>query len=237
MAKSIRCKVKKRLRTVKRQRMDAMVCAPRIEQHHKSLLSVANGTQVKLSKVKNAFKYPNDADAAFPQHEVVKPMDFRCQSLPMAGYAFRGNRRKYVGEQAEFMKDLAKTSHPKMEVLAGGGMVMATTGQKVSCEEASRLATLHANPQALAMAPVSAASAVEAAVADEEVPQAPEEVVEEKEPDDHADHSRRPVLKDDRRAKRTAEHRPRANKATQKKSLKKKANKSGADGGDAAMRD
>jgi len=232
MAKSIRCKVKKRLRTVKRQRMDAMVCTPRVEEHHKSLLSVANGTQVRFSKVKNAFKYPNDADAAFPQHEVVKPIDFRCQSLPMAGYAFRGNRRKYAGEQAEFMKDLAKTSHPKMEVLAGGGMVMATTGQKVSCEEAARLATLHTNPQALAMAPVSAASAVEAAVADEEVPQASET---EKEPDDHADHSRRPVLKDDRRQKRTAEHRPRANKATQKKSLKKKAkNKAG---GGAAMRD
>jgi len=237
MAKSIRCKVKKRLRTVKRQRMDAMVCTPRIEEHHKSLVSVSNGTQVKFSKVKNAFKYPNDADAAFPQHEVVKLIDFRCQSLPMAGYAFRGNRRKYAGEQAEFMKELAKTSHPKMEVLAGGGMVMATSGQKVSCEEAARLATLHANPQALAMAPVSASSAVEAAVAadegvDEEVPQAREV---EQEPDDHADHSRRPVLKDDRRAKRTAEHRPRANKATQKKSLKKKA-KNRAGGGD-AMRD
>lgn len=70
-----------------------------------------------VDRPKNAFKYPDSDDAVFPQHEVhvlcqnrarsgvallqvMKPVDFRAQNLPMAGTVFRGNRRKYSNEEA-----------------------------------------------------------------------------------------------------------------------------------------
>merc|ERR1719222_895490 len=113
-----------------------MLVAPREAEHFESLTKVFEGRSVRLSRPKNAFKYPDAEGAVFAQHEIMKPIDFRASNLPMAGYAFRGNRRKYEGEQAQFMAQLAKTSHPEMEVLAGGGAVLATTGRKVSVKEA-----------------------------------------------------------------------------------------------------
>merc|ERR1719476_144940 len=111
------------------------------------------GKAVTLSRPKNAFKYPTSDASVFPQHEIMKPIDFRAQNLPMAGYVFRGNRRKYVGEQAEFMEQLKKTSHPKMEVLAGGGAILARDGRRVSMHEAEILATAAAGrPEAAAQA-------------------------------------------------------------------------------------
>jgi len=234
MAKSIRSKIKKRLRTAKRQRVDAMLVTPQAKEHHEALQRTIQGRSITFSRPKNAFKHPKAEDAVFPQHEVVKPIDFRSSHLPMAGFAFRGNRRKYEGEQAEMMANLAKTSHPEMEVLAGGGAVLATTGQRVAVKEAELVATRVNRPAAAAVAasPPSASSAVAAATAEAPAPEAaapgdaemdddeasnagPEPAGPE--PDGQADHTRRPVLKDDRRAKRTAAHRPRANAAKKEK--------------------
>mmetsp|Transcript_72821 Transcript_72821/g.204526 ORF Transcript_72821/g.204526 Transcript_72821/m.204526 type:complete len:246 (+) Transcript_72821:82-819(+) len=209
MGKSIRCKEKKRLRTAKRQRVDAMLCTPRIAVHNESLRRLMEGRQVVTVPTKNAFRYPNEKDAVFPQHEVIKPIDFRSSHLPMAGYTFRGNRRKYDTQQQEYMTTLSK-QHPKMEVLAGGGVVLAATGQKVSKQEAELIATQLRNPHAAAAAanPPTAASAVEAALAEEAAQSIP--VPEPENVTNEADHSRRPVVKDERRAKRTAEKKPRA---------------------------
>jgi hypothetical protein len=231
MGKSIRSKIKKRLRTAKRQRVDAMICLPREKEKNAALRRVSEGRQVIFSKPRNAFKYPDAKDAVFPQHEIMKPIDFRSENLPMAGYAFRGNRRKYDGDQKEYMQSVAKV-HPKMEIMAGGGAVLAATGEKVSRHKAELLATQHRNPAAAAAAsaPPSAASAVAAALeedlpagrgvmdTEEDVGSAEEAAAEpEPTPENAADHSRRPVLKDDRRAKRTAAHRPRAKQAASKR--------------------
>lgn len=222
MGKSIRSKIKKRLRTAKRQRVDAMLVTPREQEHHEALQKVIQGRGVTLSRPKNGFKYPTSDDAVFPQHEVVKPIDFRSSNLPMAGFAFRGNRRKYEGEQKTFMAQLAKTSHPEMEVLAGGGAVLATSGQKVSLKEAELVATRVNRPAAAAIAasPPSAASAVAAATREEEAmddaddaADAPADAADAAVAAGSADHTRRPVLKDERRAKRAAAHRPRSNAA------------------------
>merc|ERR1719350_1579203 len=63
----------------------------------------------------------------------------------MAGYVFRGNRRKYEGEQLDYMNNL-KQSHPEMEVMAGGGAILAKTGQRVEVHEAELLATAVQRP-------------------------------------------------------------------------------------------
>lgn len=233
MGKSIRSKIKKRLRTAKRQRMDAMVITPREHEKHEALVRVAQGRSVTLSRPKNAFKYPEADDAMFPQHEVMKPIDFRASHMPMAGFAFRGNRRKYDGEQAEAMKQLAKTAHPKLEVIGGGGAIHAKTGKRVSTREAELIATRVQRPHAAALAeagPPTASSAVAAAVAEDEAlpatsstaPAGANDVDMDSEDDEddeeaapspggQADTSRRPVLKDTRRAKRVADHKSRPN--------------------------
>jgi len=225
-----------------------MICTPREQEKNESLRRTIEGRQVTLSKPRNAFKYPQAKDAVFPQHEIWKPIDFRSENLPMAAYAFRGNRKKYEGEQKEYMQKLTKV-HPKMEIMAGGGAVLATTGQKVSKHEAELVATTHNNPAAAAAssAPASAASAVAAAL-DEDRPKAMDDSSAEEDspepevvPDNAADHSRRPILKDDRRAKRTAAHRPRAKQAgkkgkaaasSEKVAPVKKSGKTKASGGD-----
>lgn len=164
MGKSIRCKLKKRLRTAKRQRVDVMVYTPQLKEKHEQLQRVIQGCSVTLKKPKNAFKYPEAEGACFPQHELVKPIDYRAEKLPIAQYAFRGNRRKYSPEEQEYMKNLQKTCHPKMEVLAGGGTILAKTGKRVSLQEAA----LEQEANAAAMAiPASSAAAVAAAIAED----------------------------------------------------------------------
>jgi len=211
MGKSIRCKGKKRLRTAKRQRIDAMMVTPREEKHFAELTKQMQGHGVTLSTPKNAFRHPNAKDAIFPQKEIVKPIDFRSSHLPMAGYTFRGNRRKYSGEEKAYMENLAKSSHPKMEVMAGGGAVMAS-GEKVTKEEAELIATSVRKPEVYAriQAQPSASSAVAAAVDGDSAmdasasPAAPQEPVAE--PADAADHSRRPIVKEVTRNKRVVEN-------------------------------
>eukprot|EP00448_Togula_jolla_P010127 CAMPEP_0170614666 /NCGR_PEP_ID=MMETSP0224-20130122/24926_1 /TAXON_ID=285029 /ORGANISM="Togula jolla, Strain CCCM 725" /LENGTH=239 /DNA_ID=CAMNT_0010940347 /DNA_START=48 /DNA_END=767 /DNA_ORIENTATION=- len=216
MGKSIRSKIKKRLRTAKRQRVDAMILTPKLHEHNESLRRVMEGRGVTLLKPKNAFKYPEAPGAVFPQHEVMKPIDFRSSNLPMAAFAFRGNRRKYSGEELEYMNRVAK-DHPKMELMAGGGAVLAQSGQRVPLREAELLATAALRPEVAAIAaagPSTAASAVASAIAEEaeEAEEADAPIQAEKEPENAVDNSRPPVLKDERRAKRAAAHRPRAAK-------------------------
>merc|ERR1711865_1002168 len=73
----------------------------------------------------------------------------------MAGYTYRGNRRKYEGEQADYMEKLSK-AHPKVEVMAGGGAIVAKTGQRVSLFEADIIATRAERPEAAAQAAAQA---------------------------------------------------------------------------------
>lgn len=217
-----------------------MIYTPQLHQKHKQLLDTMQGRSVTLSKPKNAFKFPESEAACFPQHEIMKPIDYRAEKLPMAGFTFRGNRRKYEGEQQEFIQALAKGSHPKMEVLAGGGAILAKTGARISKPEAELLATAAERPEAAATAvagPGKASSAVEEAVSQDMAAEtAPETstaassaasaaaaehaarvaVQPIAEPQNQADTSRRPVVKDTRRAQRTAEHRPRSNAVKKK---------------------
>merc|ERR1712129_340256 len=196
-------------------------------EHHDSLCRVMEGRSVRLTSPKNAFKYPDAEGAVFAQHEIMKPIDFRSSHLPMAGYAYRGNRRKYVGEQAEYMENLAKSSHPKMEVMAGGGAILAKTGQRISAIEAQLIATRAVNPEIAAVYEAGASrasSAVAAAVAEDEAEamEVPEPGNEELPGRADADHTRRPLVKDTTRANRlaTTGNRPRAN-ATKKKTKAK----------------
>lgn len=218
MGKSIRSKIKKRLRTVKRQRVDAMIVTPREQEKHEKLVQTAQGRSVTRLRPKNAFKYPDSEDAVFPQHEIMKPVDFRAQNLPMAGTVFRGNRRKYSDEEKAMLNKVIKENHPKMEILAGGGAILAKTGQKVSTEEAELIATKVRRPETVIEPPEAKDMEMEEMEEEEET-----EVTVAVEPEDAADVSRRPILKDTHRAKRTAERRPRPNSVKKARNPQAKA--------------
>eukprot|EP00933_Yihiella_yeosuensis_P000226 TRINITY_DN10036_c0_g1_i1.p1 TRINITY_DN10036_c0_g1~~TRINITY_DN10036_c0_g1_i1.p1 ORF type:complete len:274 (-),score=76.43 TRINITY_DN10036_c0_g1_i1:145-966(-) len=229
MGKSIRSKIKKRLRTAKRQRVDAMIITPREQEKHDKLVRVSQGKGVTLSTPKNAFKYPDAEDAVFPQHEVIKPIDFRAQNLPMAGTVFRGNRRKYNDEEMQMLETMKK-SHPKMQVMAGGGAILAKTGKRVSLKEAALIATKVNKPEVakvaeeeLESAAVSSTAPADPVADDESMSDVEGGADDGPEPVDGADTSRRPVLKDARRAQRAAQHRTRPN------SVKKTGNKQKAE--------
>merc|ERR1719159_2319600 len=101
MAKGIRSKVKKRFRTAKRELVDASIEKKRKEQAHLKQKLVAEGRYLEVmpKKKKNAFLYPDDPESAFPQHEVVKPLDLRSAALPGSANAFVGGRRKFTEEE------------------------------------------------------------------------------------------------------------------------------------------
>lgn len=138
MGKSIRSKIKKRFRTAKRERVEHMVRQPNLEKNHSSLMEIAAGVKKTEKTKKNMFLHPDDPDAEIPQYCLKKPIDFRCEHLPMAGYAFRGNRRKYVGEEATIRDEKRKT-HPQMEIIAGKGFVPKMEGVEQEAAESSTI--------------------------------------------------------------------------------------------------
>ncbi|CAD7953553.1 unnamed protein product [Amoebophrya sp. A120] len=143
MAKSIRSKIKKRLRTVKRQRVDKMVDTPRREACNNSLTKLIKGEVTRHKQVKNAFLHPNDPEAEIPQKSVKKPIDFRSETLPMSGFATKGNRRKYTEEERKELQKLAK-SHPEEKILAGRGK-LAYESCKVGQDSAKQVAAVQEN--------------------------------------------------------------------------------------------
>merc|ERR1719335_1321955 len=174
-----------------------MIVTPQLKEHHEALTRVAQGRTIETRKPKNAFKYPKAPDAVFPQHEIMKPVDFRSQNLPMAGYAFRGNRRKYNEEETEYMHGVA-TNHPPLEILAGGGGTQRGDIGIIKQRKAKE-----------------AQGAMD--VSDEGVPQlsgssssSTAVKAESAEPPEAVDNKRPPVKKDGLRSKRLAEKRPRA---------------------------
>merc|ERR1712112_498280 len=124
--KSIRAKIKKRFRTAKRQRVEEVLEKPSLARKNKSLMEIANGTTVSVTKPKNWFLYPDASDAVVPGVSVKTPIDFRCEHMPMAGYAFRGNRRKY-NEQETIERTAQSKEHPEIRIIAGRGFEGDTT--------------------------------------------------------------------------------------------------------------
>merc|ERR1711865_1352419 len=134
------------------------------------------------------------------------------------GMVYRGNRkmRKYEGEQKEYIDKMKKENHPKEEVMAGGGCVLAKTGKVISRTEAAIIATAADRPEVAAMAiagVASAASAVAAAVAADAAEESASEM-EDEEVDipgrAESDHLRPPVVKDTTKGKRDARQRSNA---------------------------
>merc|ERR1711998_618974 len=98
MAKSIRSKVKKRLRTVKRGVVKRELSNPesklgkRETQKESRLQEALSGYLKPGTGRKNAFR-SDDPDAEIPQHDFRQGPDYRSGSVTDAGYAVVGSNR------------------------------------------------------------------------------------------------------------------------------------------------
>lgn len=104
MAKSIRSKVKKRLRTVKRGVIKSELTKPtsklgvRETQKSAKLQEAMSGYIKPGVRIKNAFRY-DDADAVIPQHDWKQGPDYRNDRVEDGGYAMVGSNRPKVLHQ------------------------------------------------------------------------------------------------------------------------------------------
>jgi hypothetical protein len=212
MGKSIRSKIKKRFRTAKRQRIEKVMIRPRLEQLNAKIKKIQDGDLegVHKPRPKNAFLHPDAEGAEFPQHTVLKPVDFRSANLPGAQYAFKGNRRKYNAEETEYMKQVAE-NHAPMEILAGGGGTQRGDIGIIKDRLKAESGMMDVSDEGVAQA--SSSSSSKAGKAE------PSELAD-------VDHKRPPVAKDNLRAKRLAAKRPRANTKASVKSKDKVKSKS-----------
>uniref|UniRef100_A0A7S3FI33 Uncharacterized protein n=1 Tax=Haptolina ericina TaxID=156174 RepID=A0A7S3FI33_9EUKA len=102
MAKSIRSKVKKRLRTVKRgvvkeQLLDSTSkIGKRTTQIAAKLAEAATGFLQPDKRPRNAFR-SDDPDAVIPQHDFRQGPDFRAGFVENSGYALVGACRPKLG--------------------------------------------------------------------------------------------------------------------------------------------
>ncbi|KAK6589711.1 hypothetical protein RS030_173 [Cryptosporidium xiaoi] len=96
MAKGLRSKVKRRFRTAKRLLIKSTLELKRNIEKSNELRKIGEGTYVRKDPPLNAFLYPENCNAIFPQKNRDISVDFRSESISsIAGYMGPGNRRKY----------------------------------------------------------------------------------------------------------------------------------------------
>eukprot|EP01017_Pseudomicrothorax_dubius_P033162 TRINITY_DN4412_c0_g1_i7.p1 TRINITY_DN4412_c0_g1~~TRINITY_DN4412_c0_g1_i7.p1 ORF type:complete len:182 (-),score=59.97 TRINITY_DN4412_c0_g1_i7:39-584(-) len=94
MAKGLRSKVKRRFRTLRRKVVEDLYGRSEAEGLSSKLVATIENRNYRVKEPKNAFLYPNDPDAAFPQKVVAPIVDLRAAQIPIAGAEFIGALRK-----------------------------------------------------------------------------------------------------------------------------------------------
>jgi len=94
MAKSLRSKVKRRWRKLKRGHLDKVVFKEKEEKITKNLTATLVGVEYREKDIKNAFLHPDDVEAQFPQFKPAPMIDLRSTSIPGSGNEWSGANRK-----------------------------------------------------------------------------------------------------------------------------------------------
>eukprot|EP00743_Colponemidia_sp_Colp-15_P006602 GILK01007115.1.p1 GENE.GILK01007115.1~~GILK01007115.1.p1 ORF type:complete len:202 (+),score=27.48 GILK01007115.1:84-608(+) len=154
MGKSVRSKIKKRLRTVKRHAVSATSEVTRFNNINSILSAASHGELPQDDKPANAFLHPDVENAAFPQAIPVKPIDFRSCALPESGYTIRGNFRKkftqgptdgtvpkeiHEEEMEDAVPDLMPTGIPALESMPPSLGVRKPTGDVMKADLKTKL--------------------------------------------------------------------------------------------------
>ena len=99
MAKSIRSKVKRRMRTARRQHFYEVEGKHRLEAISAKLTDPLYDSRADLEMPKNAFLNPSDPSAVFPQHSKPHIIDMRSHKIAGSGFTSKGNFRKSMSDR------------------------------------------------------------------------------------------------------------------------------------------
>uniref|UniRef100_A0A0G4HPD5 Uncharacterized protein n=1 Tax=Chromera velia CCMP2878 TaxID=1169474 RepID=A0A0G4HPD5_9ALVE len=94
MAKGLRSKVKQRFRAAKRDVVNVAVKRVRVAKLGSKTDRLQQGEDITEPTKKNAFLYPGDPEASFPQKKAETGVDLRSEAAPSSFYAGERNRRK-----------------------------------------------------------------------------------------------------------------------------------------------
>ena len=110
MAKGTHNKTHKRNQGIIRRLMQDKVYTPRTNAIHERLLkrTMGQGDDSLITRKKNAFRYPNDPNAVFPQEEKPVYIDRRSMNLPveyLKKEIYEKKKNKYARERDEKLKN------------------------------------------------------------------------------------------------------------------------------------
>ena len=110
MAKGTHNKTHKRNQGIIRRLMQDKVFTPRNNATHERLMkrTLGQGDDSLITRKKNAFRYPNDPNAIFPQEEKPTYIDRRRASLPVEYLKkdiYEKQKNKYARERDEKLKN------------------------------------------------------------------------------------------------------------------------------------
>ena len=110
MAKGTHNKTHKRNQGIIRRLMQDKVYTPRTNAIHERLLkrTMGQGDDSLITRKKNAFRYPNDPNAIFPQEEKPVYIDRRSMNLPVEYLKkdiYEKKKNKYARERDEKLKN------------------------------------------------------------------------------------------------------------------------------------
>ena len=110
MAKGTHNKTHKRNQSIIRRLMQDKVYTPRTNAIHERLLkrTLGQGDDSLITRKKNAFRYPNDPNAIFPQEEKPVYIDRRSMNLPteyLKKEIYEKKKNKYARERDEKLKN------------------------------------------------------------------------------------------------------------------------------------
>ena len=110
MAKGTHNKTHKRNQSIIRRLMQDKVYTPRTNAIHERLIkrTMGQGDDSIITRKKNAFRYPNDPNAIFPQEENPVYIDRRSMNLPteyLKKEIYEKKKNKYARERDEKLKN------------------------------------------------------------------------------------------------------------------------------------
>jgi len=104
MAKGLRSKYKRRVRSVRRQHYWEIEGKQKLEEVSRKLHDPTYDIAKDVALKVNAFLEPANPNAVFPQHAKPHILDFRSHKMASAGFATIGNFRKIMSNRAKVSK-------------------------------------------------------------------------------------------------------------------------------------
>ena len=94
MGKSLRSKIERRWRKLRRGHLDEMLVKPKTEEFNVKCQKALAGIEYREKDSKNAFLHPDDPEAEFPQYRPPPIIDLRANSIPGSGLEYSGASRR-----------------------------------------------------------------------------------------------------------------------------------------------